>query len=235
MQKKSTPQRIAQDKNSLSPREWEQIWLNKVSKELERKQVSTKESQFHHTILGQYLAEHPGNPRAISIEKLKRFVVKQKADVRQPLILFYTNVARSEAHIEALNAIKPRKADKPAQNNRPKSPKTPPPVATDKKALDTKHFLDELVKGLKIKKYSLHTIKNYRSLCWLYLSWLKRLPSASDAEKIKQYQLYLKEEKNYAPRTINLATAALQFFYTEVLKMDLACTPLPKMKTRKRA
>lgn len=227
--------RIAKDKNSLSPKEWEQIWLNKISKELEKRQVSTKESQFHYTILQQYLAEHPGNPRAIPIEKLRRFVVKQKNDIRQPLILFYTNVARSEAHIEVLNSINPPKADKPTQNKRRISKETPPPVATDKKALDTKHFLDELVKELKNKKYSPHTIKNYRSLCWSYLSWLKRLPSGNDVEKTKQYQLYLKQDKNYAPRTINLTSAALQFFYTEVLKMDLACAPLQKTKIRKRA
>jgi hypothetical protein len=118
MQQKSFTPRIAKDKNSLSPKEWEQIWLNKVSKELEKKQVSTKESQFHCAILRQYLAEHPGNPRAISIEKLKKFVVKQKNDTRQPLILFYTNVARSETHIAALNSMTHAKADIPSQKKR---------------------------------------------------------------------------------------------------------------------
>jgi hypothetical protein len=235
MQKKSFPQRIAKDKNSLSPKEWEQIWLNKVSKELERNKVSIKESQFHCSILLQYLAEHPGNPRAIPIEKLKKFIAKQKKDIRQPLILFYTNVARSEAHMEALNSINPPKPNKPSQNKRKILQESSPPVAFNKKALDTNRLLDELAKELKIKKYGLHTIKNYRSLCWAYLSWLKRLPSADDADKIKQYQLYLKQDKSYAPRTINVATAALQFFYTEVLKIDLAFDPLPKIKTKRRA
>jgi hypothetical protein len=113
----------AKGKQSLAPEEWQKLWLDKYSTELDKRHLSEKESQFHYAIIRVYLAEHLGNPRAIEINKLKRFVLKQKNDIRQPLILFYTNVARSEAHVEALNALVPSKVKKSTRN---KSRTTPP-------------------------------------------------------------------------------------------------------------
>jgi site-specific recombinase XerD len=63
------------------------------------------------------------------------------------------------------------------------------------------------------------------------LTWLKRTPSDKDIQEIKKFQLFLKENKNYSPRTVNLATAAIQFFYLEVLKVGFSADSLPRMKT----
>jgi|WetSurMetagenome_2_1015567.scaffolds.fasta_scaffold342859_2 hypothetical protein len=108
------------NKQTPSPDEWLNIWLGKCSKELIKRELTEKESQFHCAIIRRYLSEHPGNPRAIDIEKLRRFVNKQKNDVRQPLILFYTNVALSEKHVQALNSIRPKKI--PPSHGKPKRP-----------------------------------------------------------------------------------------------------------------
>jgi integrase/recombinase XerD len=222
---------IPKDKQALSPKDWQKIWLDKVSKELNKKQLSEKEKQFHYAIIRRYLSEHPGNPRIVEIEKLIQFISAQKNDIRQPIVFFYTTVAPSEAHVKAINALLPSKAISAAQSIPHPSQRPALPKSDNPKAFDAKNILDNLVKELKIRNYSFRTIKNYRSLCWFYLSWLKREPSARDVMVIKQYQIYLMEEKNYAPRTINLATAALQFLYDNVLKTDIAFSELPRMKT----
>lgn len=89
----------------VSKEAWQKIWLDKVSREFQRQNMPEAEAQCHSVVIRGYLAEHPGNPRTIEIKKLKRFVAKQKADIRPSLILFYSTIARSEAHIEALNSI----------------------------------------------------------------------------------------------------------------------------------
>jgi len=57
--------------------------------------------------------------------------------------------------------------------------------------------------------------------------------SKKHIQEIKNFQLFLKENRNYAPRTVNLATAAIQFFYLKVLKVSLSRDALPRMKTRR--
>ena len=63
------------------------------------------------------------------------------------------------------------------------------------------------------------------------MEWLGREPGAADDAEIQRYQLFLKEKKNYAPRTINLVSAALLFFYSKVLKILFSKDNLPRMKT----
>jgi hypothetical protein len=100
----------------VSKEEWQKIWLDKVSREFQRKNMPEAECQCHIGVIRRYLAEHPGNPRTIEIKKLKRFVAKQKADIRPSLMLFYTTIARSEVHMAALDTIRIAKA-KPLPKN----------------------------------------------------------------------------------------------------------------------
>jgi hypothetical protein len=89
----------------VSTEEWQKIWLDKVARELEKRNIPAEESLFHLSGIRRYLAAHPGNPRTIEIRKLKRFVASQKADIRPTLIMFYDAIARSEPHLAALNSI----------------------------------------------------------------------------------------------------------------------------------
>jgi hypothetical protein len=72
-----------------------------------------------------------------------------------------------------------------------------------------KNMRDEL----KVRNYSQRTITNYGASVHQYLIWLKKEPSESDVPEIKKFQIYLKDNKKYSPRTVNLVTAAVQFFY----------------------
>jgi len=84
---------------------------------------------------------------------------------------------------------------------------------------------------LKVRNYSQRTIKNYGASVHQFLIWLKKEPSASDVPEIKKFQIHLKEDKKYSPRTVNLVTAAVQFFYIQVLRLSLPIETLPRMKT----
>ena len=92
-------------------------------------------------------------------------------------------------------------------------------------------YLKNIQAELKVRNYSPRTIKNYGATVNQYLHWLKKNPSEKDVPEIKKFQLYLKEAKNYSPRTVNLVTAAIQFFYLNALRLKLPVETLPRMKT----
>ncbi len=90
--------------------------------------------------------------------------------------------------------------------------------------------VDSLIRELKIRDYSFRTIKNYGSIIHHYLNWLDKAPSPADRETIREYILYL-QDKKFSPRTINLQSAALDFFYRTVLKISDVSAAVPRMKT----
>ena len=92
-------------------------------------------------------------------------------------------------------------------------------------------FLSKLEKELKLKNYTRSTEKNYRSIVREFLYQLKDIPNSESVNEAKQYILYLKDDKKHAPRTINLASAALSFFYEKVLGSSLMTGKIPRMKT----
>jgi site-specific recombinase XerD len=206
----------------MTNREWKTFWLAKASDEVERINLSQALSWFHYAIVNKFLTENPGNPKAIAVERVLAFVAAQQNDVRRPIILFYEKVARSDKHLAALTA---RPAIRPAAPH-------PATIANQEpRETETASILKKLDLELKARNYSRRTVENYRAISYNYLTWLKKPPSASDAGAIKQYQLHLKEKKNYAPRTVNLATAAIIFLYNSVLEIPVAPTSLPRMKT----
>jgi len=205
----------------LNSDQWRAIWLEKLSKELQRRGLSPSLARFYYAIVNKFLSEHPGNPREIDTKQLVTFVATQKNDVRPPLVAFYESVAKSEKHVAALSATScMQNAVKPA-----------PSPAHAHPEQDSSSIIKKLELELKARNYSRHTRQNYGALCGQYLTWLTKGPSLNDATAVKKFQVYLKDEKSYAPRTVNLATAAIKFLYTSVLDVDLDFNSLPRMKT----
>lgn len=202
--------------------EWREIWLKKLSRELKSRGIGRDLSRFHYAIVKKFLSENPGNPRTIDVEKMLSFVGRQQNDVRPPLVMFYETVARSEEHLAALKA---------KDNARPLL--IPPTTLPGQPLHETRTsaILKKLELELKARNYSRRTLKNYRAISYNYLDWLEKEPSVSDSNAIKLYQLHLKEEKNYAAKTVNLATAAIVFLYNEVLGIPIVPSSLPRMKT----
>jgi hypothetical protein len=97
-----------------SNEDWRELWLGKFSAEMKNRCIPEQDEKSHVAILNLYLTANTGNPREISIEKMKQFVKTQKGAAIPALMLFYDAIAHSEKHSAALAApaIKQRKAKK---------------------------------------------------------------------------------------------------------------------------
>jgi site-specific recombinase XerD len=204
---------------------------------------------------------HPGEiPAKALLEFLghNKKSEKQAQFCRNALTFFYENVVQSERHVEVIN-VPPRFPcpqgeirkfiSKNVLSTPPKPPqgeiisKTPeiikPPIKIPQKTAEVifaesmKNNLKRLRDELQLRNYSQRTMKNYSAIVYRYLLWLKKEPSENDTNNIRDYELHLRQEFNLAPRTINLAAAALMFFYSEVLKLKISFESIPRMKTGK--
>lgn len=79
-------------------------------------------------------------------------------------------------------------------------------------------YLEKTRVELKLRNYSIKTIKAYLGCLREYFDFKKINPERIDEEKIKQFLLN-KQDKNYSSQTINLYLNAIKFFYREVLKI----------------
>jgi len=79
-------------------------------------------------------------------------------------------------------------------------------------------YLEQTKRELKLRNYSLKTIKVYLGCLREYFNSKKSNLEKIEEEKIKQF-LLSKQNKNYSSQTINLYLSAIKFFYCEVLKI----------------
>jgi integrase len=82
--------------------------------------------------------------------------------------------------------------------------------------------LEDLRRGLISRKYSPKTIKAYVHYNEDLLRVTKKSPSDIANEDIKNYLLYLADEKDSSASTLNMAINALKFYYGEILKKNFA-------------
>jgi integrase/recombinase XerD len=231
--------------------DWHKIWLLKLKREIDKRNLSQGISRFHYAIINKFLLENPGNPKTIPIEKLQAFLAKQQNDVRQPLELFYETVARSAKHLSAIiQQSKPAPAQPQSmiqikvpvesRNITPKTSASSPkmnkkfgkqPTSTWTPVLDK--WIFRLYKELKVRNYSQKTVAIYTNAVRRYLETLGKPPSSTDCDAIKDHLLRLKSNNGLAPRTINLATAAISFFYKEIVREEASVDRLPRMKAGK--
>jgi len=78
-------------------------------------------------------------------------------------------------------------------------------------------LLDQTEKELKYRNYSCKTIKAYLGSLREYLNYAGSNVKYIDDGKIKDF-LIKKQDKGYAPQTINLYLNSIKFFYRDVLK-----------------
>ncbi|MEK7845501.1 MAG: phage integrase N-terminal SAM-like domain-containing protein, partial [Nitrospinota bacterium] len=78
--------------------------------------------------------------------------------------------------------------------------------------------LEDLRRELLSRKYSYKTVKGYLYYNRNFLNFTGKSPSDINDNDIKDYLLYLAEEKNSATSTLNQAINALKFYYGSMLK-----------------
>ena len=77
---------------------------------------------------------------------------------------------------------------------------------------------DDLKRELLSRKYSYKTVKGYLYYNRDFLNFIRKEPSGINDSDIKDYLLYLAEEKQAATSTLNQAINALKFYYGSMLK-----------------
>ena len=78
--------------------------------------------------------------------------------------------------------------------------------------------LEDLRKELDSRKYSYKTVKAYIHFNRDFLNFIKKNPSETNNNDIKDYLVYLFEKKRASTSTLNQAINALKFYYGNILK-----------------
>src|SRR6056297_1867333 len=90
-------------------------------------------------------------------------------------------------------------------------------------------MLKDLLTELRLRGHSDATIKSYLKFNREFLDYVKKDPSDVDVQDIKYYLGFLVSDKKLAARSINLARAALFFYYNEVLEQNFNKIKTPKI------
>ena len=76
----------------------------------------------------------------------------------------------------------------------------------------------KVLEELKRRNYSQATSHAYVKAIRRYAEYFHRSPEQLDREHIREYQLYLIEERKLRPRSIMVQMSALRFLYLKVLR-----------------
>jgi integrase/recombinase XerD len=82
------------------------------------------------------------------------------------------------------------------------------------------NWRDRMRDDMRLRDYRARTRSGYELATRLFLDWAKAEPEALSEEHVRNYFLFLREEKKQAPSSINVAVCALRFFCTRTLGRD---------------
>jgi integrase/recombinase XerD len=91
-----------------------------------------------------------------------------------------------------------------------------------------------MLEELQLRNYSSKTIRLYLRHVAQFAQYFHRSPDQLGAEEIRQYQLFLIQEKKLAWSSYNQIVCALRFFYAKTLKRAflLQDIPFPRKEQR---
>jgi integrase/recombinase XerD len=90
-----------------------------------------------------------------------------------------------------------------------------------------------MLEDLTVRNYSPKTIKSYIAAVAAYAKFSQRSPDALGPEDVRRWLVYLTQEKELSPSSVNVAVCALRFFYRITLARQWQPDTLPFAKRRK--
>jgi site-specific recombinase XerD len=91
-----------------------------------------------------------------------------------------------------------------------------------------------MIEDMQLRNLSPHTIEAYVLAVKQFANHFKRSPEQSTSQDVRQYLLYLVQEKHASWSRYNIARCALQFLYQVTLGRDEHFAKLPCARDRKR-
>ena len=91
-----------------------------------------------------------------------------------------------------------------------------------------------MIEDLRLRNYSDHTIRSYTEAVAEFARYFDKPPDQLGSEHVRQYQLYLLNEKKLARTTFQVHRSALKFFYTRTLKQHWFEHEIAKPKVRRK-
>ncbi|MFP4567985.1 MAG: site-specific tyrosine recombinase/integron integrase [Candidatus Woesearchaeota archaeon] len=89
--------------------------------------------------------------------------------------------------------------------------------------------MQELLTEMKLRGLSKSTIESYLKFNRDFLNYVKKNSDEITIQDIKYYLAYLVSDKGIAPRSVNLARAAIFFYYNDVLERGFNKVKTPKI------
>ena len=222
--------------------EWREIWLSKLEKACVAKGLTKPAIVGFLGFLSRFLGSHSCHPANMPLEAVSSFICnnskseKQTKFCRDALMFFYSNVVPSERHVTALQKMQqpnePLDALEVLANTSPEGATFLPAIKSDM-SLDKTFLITRLTDELNVRNYSKRTVLAYTEAVRQYLDKSGKCPGNNDDLAIKAHLLYLKTDKGFAARTVNLAAAGISFFYREIIHSAESVDHLPRMKPGK--
>ena len=207
---------------TLTPEQWHSFWLDRFRKALDNQPVTDDERDAFVKGLERFMGIYGSAPKFVPIDELEAFANSCTMAALDAVGFFYRQVVHSDTHADLLKRIKQERSTKSKTTGSTPAEKSP--------GID---YVKALTSELKARNYSRRTLRVYVSAVQEYLDSLDVKPCRDDAAKIKAYLIHLRDEREMAPRSVNLAAAAISFFYRHVLEESSAVDMLPRMKPGK--
>jgi integrase/recombinase XerD len=104
----------------------------------------------------------------------------------------------------------------------------------EKKEFSKNHFPPEYIRTLKLMNYNEATIKTYRQYFQQFVKFFENSkPEEIPFDEIRQYILYLVQEKHYSTSAQNQAINSIKFYYNNVINKPIDDFYIPRPRNAK--